>query len=92
MFAATARAARRAIATAASRVDPARVATPPQRVASRAGGAQTSASAPWRVAAATMASMPLAVETGAHAAAYLGGLLNPHDIARIEHDLATMPR
>ena len=39
-----------------------------------------------------MASMPLAVETGAHAAAYLGGLLNPHDIARIEHDLATMPR
>jgi hypothetical protein len=84
MFAATARATRRAIATAASRVDPARVATPSRRVAS--------ASAPWRVAAATMASMPLAVETGAHAAAYLGGLLNPNDIARIKHDLATMPR
>ena len=45
-----------------------------------------------RTFAATMSTIPFAVEAGSQAAGYMGGLLNPADRARISSDLDTMPR
>ena len=45
-----------------------------------------------RTFAASMATVPFAVEAGSQAAGYMGGLLNPADLKRIENDLSTMKR
>ena len=45
-----------------------------------------------RTFAATMATVPLAVEAGSHAASYGSAILSPNDLRRIAHDLGAKKR
>ena len=88
MFArAAARAARRGWSAASVPGAPSRVEAPSASEATFSGVR----AARWTFAA-TMATVPLAVEAGSHAASYGSAMLSPDDLRRIAHDLGAKKR